>query len=64
MPTKEAIAPAPSSSTSVRAAAASSGPATMRHAPPETYYALAGKYGLTINDEWIEDLGRTYNVEL
>ena len=27
-------------------------PVLERHDPPETYYALAGKYGLTINDEW------------
>jgi quercetin dioxygenase-like cupin family protein len=39
-------------------------PVLERHDPPETYYALAGKYGLTINDEWIEDLERTYHVKL
>ena len=31
--------------------------------PPE-YYALAERYGITINDDWIEDLERTYGVKL
>jgi quercetin dioxygenase-like cupin family protein len=31
--------------------------------PPE-YYALAERYGITINDEWIETLERTYGVKL
>jgi quercetin dioxygenase-like cupin family protein len=39
-------------------------PVLQRHEPPETYYALAGKYGLTINDEWIEELERTHGVKL
>jgi quercetin dioxygenase-like cupin family protein len=31
--------------------------------PPE-YYALAERYGLTVNDDWIEELERTYGVKL
>lgn len=31
--------------------------------PPE-YYALAERYGITINDDWIENLERTYGVKL
>jgi quercetin dioxygenase-like cupin family protein len=31
--------------------------------PPE-YYALAERYGITINDDWIESLERTYGVKL
>ena len=31
--------------------------------PPE-YYELASKYGITILDDWIEELERTYNVKL
>jgi hypothetical protein len=34
-----------------------------RGTPPE-YYQLAGAYGLTIEDEWIEELERTYGVKL
>ena len=35
-----------------------------RHAPPSDYYALAERYGITIRDDWIEDLERTYGVKL
>jgi quercetin dioxygenase-like cupin family protein len=31
--------------------------------PPE-YYALAERYGITIKDDWIEELERTYGVKL
>jgi quercetin dioxygenase-like cupin family protein len=31
--------------------------------PPE-YYELASNYGITILDDWIEELERTYNVKL
>jgi quercetin dioxygenase-like cupin family protein len=33
-------------------------------APPSDYYALAERYGLTIRDDWIEELERTYGVKL
>jgi quercetin dioxygenase-like cupin family protein len=33
-------------------------------APPSDYYALAERYGLTIQDDWIEELERTYGVKL
>jgi hypothetical protein len=28
------------------------------------YYALAERYGITIQDDWIEELERTYGVKL
>jgi quercetin dioxygenase-like cupin family protein len=31
---------------------------------PPDYYQLAQDYGLTIQDDWIEELERTYNVKL
>ena len=33
-------------------------------APPPEYYGLAERYGLTIEDDWIEELERTYGVKL
>ena len=39
-------------------------PALREHAPPPEYYALAERYGLTIVDDWIEELERTYGVKL
>jgi quercetin dioxygenase-like cupin family protein len=33
-------------------------------APPATYDALAHRYGLTIEDDWVEGLERTYGVKL
>jgi quercetin dioxygenase-like cupin family protein len=33
-------------------------------APPATYDALAERYGLTIQNDWIEELERTYGVKL
>jgi hypothetical protein len=33
-------------------------------APPATYDALADRYGLTIQNDWIEELERTYGVKL
>jgi quercetin dioxygenase-like cupin family protein len=33
-------------------------------APAPDYYALAERYGLTIRDDWIEDLEGTYGVKL
>jgi Cupin domain len=39
-------------------------PALREHAPPSDYYALAERYGLTIQDDWIEELERTYGVKL
>jgi hypothetical protein len=35
-------------------------PSTAR--PPE-YYQLAENYGISIQDDWIEDLERTYGVK-
>ena len=39
-------------------------PTLARHAPPAEYYGLAEKYGITIEDDWIPDLERTYGVKL
>jgi quercetin dioxygenase-like cupin family protein len=39
-------------------------PILTRHDPPESYYGLAERYGITIEDEWIEELERTYGVKL
>ena len=33
-------------------------------APRADYDALADRYGLTIEDDWIEELERTYGVKL
>jgi quercetin dioxygenase-like cupin family protein len=33
-------------------------------AGPQQYYDLAERYGITIQDDWIEDLERTYGVKL
>ncbi|MFL6250345.1 MAG: hypothetical protein ACJ75N_07420 [Actinomycetes bacterium] len=33
-------------------------------APPSDYDALAERYGLTIENGWIEELERTYGVKL
>jgi quercetin dioxygenase-like cupin family protein len=33
-------------------------------AGPKEYYELAERYGITIQDDWIEDLERTYGVKL
>jgi hypothetical protein len=41
---------------------AGAGPPRARPAPE--YYALAERYGLTIVDDWIEELERTYGVKL
>ncbi len=34
------------------------------HAPPPEYYQLAEDYGLTIQDDWIEELERRHQVKL
>jgi quercetin dioxygenase-like cupin family protein len=39
-------------------------PILARHDPPEQYYGLAEKYGLSIENDWIEELERTYGVKL
>ena len=39
-------------------------PVLREHAPPATYDALAKRYGLTIQNDWIEELERTYGVKL
>ena len=39
-------------------------PVLSEHAPPSDFYGLAGRYGLTIQDDWIEELERTYGVKL
>jgi quercetin dioxygenase-like cupin family protein len=39
-------------------------PVLREHAPPSDYYALAERYGLTIQDDWIEELERTHGVKL
>jgi hypothetical protein len=33
-------------------------------APAATYDALATRYGLTIQNDWIEEIERTYGVKL
>jgi quercetin dioxygenase-like cupin family protein len=39
-------------------------PVLREHAPAATYDALAARYGLTIENDWIEELERTYGVKL
>jgi quercetin dioxygenase-like cupin family protein len=39
-------------------------PVLRDHAPPAEYDALAERYGLTIENDWIEELERTYGVKL
>jgi quercetin dioxygenase-like cupin family protein len=39
-------------------------PILERHAPPDEYYGLAERYGIVIEDAWIEELERTYGVKL
>ena len=40
------------------------GPVLRDKAPPAEYDALADRYGLTIQNDWIEELERTYGVKL
>jgi quercetin dioxygenase-like cupin family protein len=40
------------------------GPALRAKAPPSEYDALAHRYGLTIQNDWIEELERAYGVKL
>jgi quercetin dioxygenase-like cupin family protein len=39
-------------------------PVLRAKAPPAEYDALAERYGLTIQNDWIEELERTYKVKL
>ncbi|MDF2743837.1 MAG: Cupin domain protein [Actinomycetia bacterium] len=39
-------------------------PALRAKAPPSEYDALAHRYGLTIQNDWIEELERAYGVKL
>jgi hypothetical protein len=39
-------------------------PALRAKVPPAEYDALAERYGLTIQNDWIEELERTYKVKL
>jgi quercetin dioxygenase-like cupin family protein len=39
-------------------------PVLRAKAPPSEYEALAERYGLTIQNDWIEELERTYQVKL
>src|SRR5262249_36315786 len=39
-------------------------PILAQHRTPPEYYQLAENYGITIQDDWIEDLERTYRVKL
>jgi quercetin dioxygenase-like cupin family protein len=39
-------------------------PILAKHRTPPEYYQLAENYGITIVDDWIEDLERTYGVKL
>jgi quercetin dioxygenase-like cupin family protein len=39
-------------------------PILAEHRTPPEYYQLAADYGITIQDDWIEDLERSYGVKL
>lgn len=39
-------------------------PVLSEHKPPQEYYDLAAEFGLTIRDDWIEELEKTYGVKL
>jgi hypothetical protein len=39
-------------------------PILAEHRPAAEYYQLAEDYGITIRDDWIEDLERAYGVKL
>ena len=39
-------------------------PILAAHRPAAEYYQLAEDYGITIQDDWIEELERTYGVRL
>jgi quercetin dioxygenase-like cupin family protein len=39
-------------------------PVLADHRPAAEYYQLAERYGVTIQDDWIEELERTYGVKL
>ena len=39
-------------------------PILAEHRPAAEYYQLAEDYGITIQDDWIEELERTYGVKL
>ena len=39
-------------------------PILAEHGTPPEYYQLAEDYGITIQDDWIEDLERRYGVKL
>lgn len=39
-------------------------PILAQHGTPPEYYDLAHNYGITIQNDWIEDLERTYRVKL
>jgi hypothetical protein len=44
--------------------AAGRSPVLRDKAPPAEYDARAHRYGLTIQNDWIEELERTYGVKL
>ena len=39
-------------------------PILAEHRPAAEYYQLAEDYGITIQDDWIDELERTYGVKL
>jgi len=39
-------------------------PILVQHRTPPLYYQLAANYGITIQNDWIEDLELTYGVKL
>lgn len=39
-------------------------PVLAAHEPPDVYYGMAEKYGLTIIDDWIPELEETYGIKL
>ena len=39
-------------------------PILVEHRTPPEYYELADRYGITIQDDWVEELEQTYGVKL
>jgi quercetin dioxygenase-like cupin family protein len=39
-------------------------PILTRHEPPAAYYGLAERYGITIQDDWIEEIEQRYGVKM
>jgi hypothetical protein len=39
-------------------------PVLTRRDPPAVYYGLAERYGITIKDDWIEEIEQRYGVKM